>query len=280
MRRLVGPVVLLLTVVATSCASADDPSDRSSAPPTETGSVSTLAATVDGTFDVGGHELYIRCTGSGSPTVVYLHGYIFDPSGGGSENAGEIPGLLEDQHEVCVYDRANVGKSDTVEGPLTASSSVEDLDALLDAAGIEGPYLLIGASFGGLLAYTYAATHPDDVVAMVLLDPSLPGFDDGPFDWEATTEQLDQAVASREASKLEGQEPAIPVTLIVPEKPEIVVSSAEEYAATKARILAAQRRFLDRFPEGELVIVDAPHYMEPVIPDRIADEVIEVAGRA
>jgi pimeloyl-ACP methyl ester carboxylesterase len=280
MRRLVGAVVLLLTVVATSCASADDPSDRSSAPPTETASVSSSAGTVEGTFDVGGHELYIRCTGSGSPTVLYLHGYIFDPSGGGSENAGEIPGLLEDQHEVCVYDRANVGKSDTVEGPLTASSSVEDLDALLDAAGIEGPYLLIGASFGGLLAYSYAATYPDDVVGMVLLDPNLPGFDDGPFDWEATTEQLDQAVASRDASKLEGQEPAIPVTLIAPEKPEIVVSSAEEYAATKARILAAQRRFLDRFPEGELVIVDAPHYMEPVIPDRIADEVIGVAGRA
>ena len=56
-------------------------------------------------------------------------------------------------------------------------------------------------------------------------------------------------------------------------------SSAEEYAATKAKILAAQRRFLDRFPEGELVIVDAPHYMEPVIPDRIAEEVMEVADR-
>ena len=281
MRGLVGVGVLLLTVIATSCASADEPYDPPSAPPSETSSGSTSVAAVEGTFDVGGHELYIRCQGSGSPTVVYLHGYIFDPSGGGSENAGEIPGLLEDQHQVCVYDRANVGQSETVEGPLTGSSSVADLDALLDAAGVDGPYLLVGASFGGLLAYTYAATYPDDVVGMVLLDPNLPGFDDGPFDWEATTEQLDQAVASREASKLEGEEPAIPVTLIGLEKPEVdFVSSAEEYAAIKEKILAAQQRFLDLFPDSELVIVDAPHYMEPVIPERIAEEVMAVADRA
>ena len=190
---------------------------------------------MDGTFDVGGHELYIRCTGSGSPTIVYLHGYIFDSSGGGSQNAGEIPGLLEEQHQVCVYDRANVGLSDAVEGPLTGSSSVNDLEALLEAANVEGPYLLVGASFGGLLAYMYAATYPEDVVGMVLLDSNLPGFDEGPFDWATTTEQLDQAAASREASKLEGQESDIPVTLIGLENPEgSFGSGAEQYADLKA----------------------------------------------
>ena len=93
----------------------------------------------------------------------------------------------------------------------------------------------MGASFGGLLAYTYAATYPEDVVGMVLLDPNLPGFDDGPFDWKATTEQLDQAVASREASKLEGEEPEIAVTLIGLENPEgSFGSGAEQYAELKA----------------------------------------------
>ncbi len=113
-----------------------------------------------------------------------------------------------------MYDRANVGRSDAVEGPLTGRSSIRDLDALLDAAEVDGPYLLVGGSFGGLLAYMYAATYPKDVVGMVLLDPNLPGYHDGPFDWESTTEQIDQTVASREASKLEGHEPDIPVTLI------------------------------------------------------------------
>jgi pimeloyl-ACP methyl ester carboxylesterase len=242
---------------------------------------SPAVATVDGTFDVGGHELYMRCTGTGSPTVVYLHGYIFDPSGGGSQNAGEVPGLLDERFQVCVYDRANVGGSGAVDGPLTGHSSVRDLEALLDAAEVDGPYLLVGASFGGLLAYMYAASHPNDVVGMVLLDPNLPGFDDGSFDWKGTTERLDQAAASREAARLEGREPDIPVTLLGLEDPEVdFVSSPEEFAEVKAAIMEAQLRFLDLFPDGKLVVVDAPHYMEPVIPDRIVEEIVAVADRA
>jgi pimeloyl-ACP methyl ester carboxylesterase len=251
----------------------------SSAPPTGGGQLS--APTVDDTFDVGGHELYMRCTGTGSPTIVYLHGYIFDPSGGGSQNAGDVPALLDDRFHVCIYDRANVGLSDTVEGPLTGRTSIRDLEALLEAAGVEGPYVLVGGSFGGLLAYMYAVTHPRDVVGMVLLDPNLPGYHEESFDWRSTTEQIDQSAASREASSFEGREPDIPVTLVGIENPEVdFVSGPEEYEEIKEQILRAQRRFLDAFPQGELVIVDTPHYMEPAIPDRIAQEVTEVAARS
>ena len=194
--------------------------------------------------------------------------------------AGKVPDLLADRYQVCVYDRANVGRSDAVEGPLTGRSSIKDLDALLEAADVDGPHLLVGGSFGGLLAYMYAATYPKDVVGMVLLDPNLPGYHEGTFDWESTMEQIDQTAASREASKLEGNEPDIPVTLIGLEDPEGDVTSAEQYEKLKKQVLQAQQRFLDNFPQGELVIVDAPHFMEPVIPDRIAEEIASVAARA
>ena len=276
--------VLLLTLISSACGSADPPapaaSDPGTSPEPSVSAVPSAEPTIEGSFDVGGHDLYIRCVGSGSPTIVYLHGYIFDPAGGGSQNAGQIPDLLADRHQVCVYDRANVGRSDAVEGPLTGRTSIEDLDALLDAADVEGPHLLVGASFGGLLAYMYATTYPKDVVGMVLLDPNLPGYHEGPFDWASTTEQIDQTAASREASKLEGNEPDIPVTLVGLEDPEGDVTSAEQYEELKQQILQAQQRFLDNFPQGELVIVDAPHFMEPVIPDRIAEEIASVAERA
>ena len=272
--------VSLLTLLSIACGSAEDPPD---APAASDPASATPAAepTIEGSFDVGGHELYIRCVGSGSPTIVYLHGYIFDPAGGGSQNAGRVPDLLADRYQVCVYDRANVGRSDAVEGPLTGGSSIRDLDALLDAADVDGPYLLVGGSFGGLLAYMYAATYPKEVVGLVLLDPNLPGYHDEPFDWKPTTEQIDQMAVSREASKLEGHEPDIPVTLVGLEDPEVdFVSDAEQYQKLKEQIMQAQQRFLDHFPQGELVVVDAPHYMEPVIPDRIAEEIASVAERA
>ena len=51
---------------------------------------------------------------------------------------------------------------------------MEDLHRLLAAAGVEPPYVLLGASFGGMLAYLYANTYPDEVVGMVLLDAMFP----------------------------------------------------------------------------------------------------------
>lgn len=58
-------------------------------------------------------------------------------------------------------------------GAGSAASRGRDLHALLEAAQVPGPYVLLGASFGGLIADMYAATYPDQVVGMVLLDASL-----------------------------------------------------------------------------------------------------------
>ena len=61
--------------------------------------------------------------GTGSPTVIYLHGM-----GGSASSAGTIPAMLEDQQRVCVYDRLNsAGLSDRVDGPFTGKDQVEDL---------------------------------------------------------------------------------------------------------------------------------------------------------
>jgi len=241
-------------------------------------------------FDVGGHQLYMRCSGRGSPTVVYLHGYIHDAFGGGSQNAGTIPSLLEAKHQVCVYDRANVGRSDAVEGPLTGEDSVEDLHALLRAASIPPPYLLLGASWGGTTSLIYAATHPSDVAGMVLLDPPLPTGNEldkrflppedrlGRDDWKDSLEQVDQYATCEEALKLLRGEQDIPVTFVALKHQDLDASwPVEEMSAA---IRKDQRDLMRRFPEGRTVTVDAPHYMEPVIPDQIARWVEEVAEQA
>lgn len=280
-------VVTLICALAVSSCGGVNPDDKAS-PKAST----TTGRTLDeafGSFDVGGHKLDMKCQGSGSPTVVYLHGFISDPSGGGAKNSGDIPGLLAKRHRVCIYDRTNVGRSrqnGVVAGPLTGKDSVRDLHALLAAAKVPGPYVLLGASFGGLLADMYASTYPDDVVGMVLLDASLPQetkIDDRfapkserlqADEWKTTTEQVDRLTTYQQAQEIEGNEPKVPLTFIATKVVDLPPSFPVK--AMTAAIRAGQRKFVDRFSPGRLIFLDVPHYMEPVIPERIAQEVEQV----
>jgi pimeloyl-ACP methyl ester carboxylesterase len=73
---------------------------------------------------------------------------------------------------VCSYDRANLGQSDPAEGPRTAQDAADDLSAMLAPAKETGPYILVGASFGGHIVRLFAAQHPGEVAGIVLVDAS------------------------------------------------------------------------------------------------------------
>lgn len=288
-----GALLISVCSVASACGG-DDPRPEAKRPAqssTTTPSPTSDASRTEGTFDVGGHKLYIRCEGSGSPTVVYLHGYIQAAGTGGSHNAGRIPELLANRNRVCVYDRANVGGSDVLPGPLTGTGTVRDLHALLKAADVSAPFVLLGASYGGLIADMYAATYPDEIVGLVLLDPALPG-GDAVIDaflpepqrlqtdtWKEGLEKLDLLVTDRQAKALAGSEPQVPMTLIA-----IKDFDLDPAWRPKKRIIAAyrrlQREFVARFERGRLLTVDVPHFMEPEIPERIAEETRRVIDRA
>ena len=90
-----------------------------------------------------------------------------------------LPGVAESTR-VCTYDRpgtvASIGeddfvsRSDAIAQPRTTPEAVAELHALLQAAAIPGPYVLAGHSLGGFFARLYAATYPDEVVGLVLVD--------------------------------------------------------------------------------------------------------------
>ena len=115
--------------------------------------------------DVGGHRLNIRCSGQGSPVVVLDAGLAND------NHAWEpVEKLVSEFTKVCSYDRAGLGESDAAPGVANSQTASDDLHALLSGAGINRPVVLVGHSYGGLVAQLYGAQHPNDVAGVVLVD--------------------------------------------------------------------------------------------------------------
>jgi pimeloyl-ACP methyl ester carboxylesterase len=125
---------------------------------------------MDGVYDiVGGRQMYLSSVGDGGPTV------ILDSGLGDSAAAWfGIESAVSGFTRVVTYDRAGSigGASDPAGSPRVASDVVADLRALLIAAGIPGPYVLVGHSIGGVFSRVFAHTWPEDVAGLVLVDSS------------------------------------------------------------------------------------------------------------
>jgi pimeloyl-ACP methyl ester carboxylesterase len=120
-------------------------------------------------YDVGGYELHLNCTGSGGPTVVLQSGL--------SEMSpywSHITPAIEDTTRICAYDRAGQGWSEDSPHVPDGVQVAADLHTLLAQAGETGPFVLVGHSTGGAYAMTYAARYPEQVAGLVLLDSASP----------------------------------------------------------------------------------------------------------
>jgi pimeloyl-ACP methyl ester carboxylesterase len=120
-------------------------------------------------IDTGGYRLHLRCLGAGSPTVI-----LESALPAGSSVWGWIQPAIADTTRVCAYDRAGEGWSELGPEPRDAIQVAGELHTLLSTAGVDGPLILVGHSFGGLYTRVYAGRYPDQVVGMVLIDASHP----------------------------------------------------------------------------------------------------------
>jgi pimeloyl-ACP methyl ester carboxylesterase len=125
----------------------------------------------DRLVDIGGRCLHLVDAGQGTPAVVIIPAL-------GENVLGWLPIVraLEGETHVCVYDRAGIGWSDPPpRRRRTPDDMARDLRLLLDAAGIAPPYIVVGHSLGGIVARRFAASWPDAVAGLVLIDSSHEG---------------------------------------------------------------------------------------------------------
>jgi len=293
--------IAISTLVLAACGTDSSPPPRSSDQGDEntTASASDAApalprinlpvepgATVEGVIEVDGHDIYARCSGTGKPTVVYFTGWAPDPSKRGVSVIGAIEAVSDGRQRICSYERRNTGRSETVAGTQSPDDLVDDVDGLLDALGEKGPFVLLGASFGGLVAGAYAVAHPDRTAGVLLLDSSIPddyviderhGFDGMCLQanreadaWESL-ERIDNCRLAKWAYDRRDREPDVPLIYLAARDP----SNRGEVADDPLR-----KAFVRRWSPGIWLSVSAPHWMDEADPNLVVKNLKRVNSLA
>ncbi|MFN8595345.1 MAG: alpha/beta hydrolase [Anaerolineae bacterium] len=167
-------LALVLVVMLTACVPADQPIPHTliatPLPPSPSPILPTTPlAALEGKFDVGGVRLFLSCQGQGHPTIVLDAGW-----GDDSHTWSKIIPDLRALTQVCVYDRASLGKSDDQGGERTSQEIAGQLHRLLGIAKIEAPYIMVGHSLGGVNVLLFADGYPTEVAGIVLIDSVHP----------------------------------------------------------------------------------------------------------
>ena len=237
----------------------------------------------DAKFTVNDHELYLSCAGGPGPTV------IFEAAIGGDHSLWPIAERIRDKAYVCVYDRPGNGDSSVPNEPMTARADVADLHELLEVADIPRPVVMVGHSYGGLIAWMEAVEHPDEVAGVVLIDASHP---DQYARWDAVMtddqrEQLREGLANfpwvnfpaslQEAADEYGSLPPVPLTVITGANvDESACDDGLPCEEMHTIWLELQDEYASLRPDARHVEASTGHYVQDDDPDLVVDEILKL----
>ncbi len=233
-------------------------------------------ADFEGHVDVGGYRLFVRCTGQGSPTVILDAGLAVS-----SATWSLVQPEVAKFTRVCSYDRAFLGQSDPGPAPRTSQMIVDDLRALLQNAGIPGPYVLVGWSFGGFNMQLLARQDGGrSVIGMVLVDAT-------PVQWIEVSDRLglpvpapgqtpEQVDLRASAAQILSAPPFPDIPLAVLTHEIGMPNPAAEQAWQELQAMHAQLS-----PRGELIVAEgARHRIHIDRPDLVIDAIRRVVDAA
>jgi pimeloyl-ACP methyl ester carboxylesterase len=246
---------------------------------------------------VGPYQVQVAQQGSGRYTVIFESGFGTDLRAWRKV----APEVAKSAHTVA-YSRAGHGSSDARPEARTILQSSLELDQLVASAKLKPPFILVGHSYGGLLARAFAVRHPDWVAGMVLVDPADERFnpalrrldakraidDDKQFaaivpakfkpELALLQPVLDAGVLP---APLDGRLPDVPVVVLTSvrqaEKPMFFLESVEAVAIK--RDLHAD--FLRRFSDGSQVLtMKSGHNIQLEEPELVVAAVNKVIAAA
>ncbi|MGI5446108.1 alpha/beta fold hydrolase [Streptomyces sp. CA-243310] len=255
-----------------------------------------------------GGDVRLECRGAGSPTVVLVSGaggasdewtHLSRPAGTTPEpSPSAVLPTVASFTRVCAYDRPGTtrfdgspGRSTTVPQPTTAAEGVADLRTALSAAGERPPYVLVGASWGGMIAALFARTEPSRTVGLVTVDGASPFLRAAltPAQWSAWMDKIratdtgkglevpDYPASLRELADA----PALPRGL-----PAVVLTSDHPWdlrlgvgGSTWPAWLAAQDRLARDLHARHVTHTDSGHGIAVEQPGLVTDAVREVVDQ-
>jgi pimeloyl-ACP methyl ester carboxylesterase len=118
------------------------------------------------TVQIDNHNIQLYRMGHGTATVVMEAGL-----GANHKCWQEIDAIVAKSATVITYDRPGYLASDSCSKVRDAVTVANELHEALQQANIRAPYLLVGWSLGGVFVRVFADLFPEDVSAMVLVDP-------------------------------------------------------------------------------------------------------------
>jgi pimeloyl-ACP methyl ester carboxylesterase len=281
-------VAALFLVVAGIALAQTGPQERARVLPVSTPEVERLV-------DVGGRKLDSCVCGSGSPTVVLVSGLEI-----ARDNWDSVVPELAAKTAVVTYDRAGVGKSELGGLPTDGLRSAEDLHFLLEQLGVPKPYVLVGHSYGGMVARLYASRHPEDMGGLILeetqhednlieMRKTLEGKDLEAFDRllgerlrtpEKPVTEADYMNLTRDELRKSRPLPHIPfVVLVVAGRARAMKDLFSDEAVEKLDKIdnALNKKLAALVPEGRLVMVEGTgHLVHVDKPDVLIGPVVEM----
>ena len=239
-----------------------------------------------------GYTLQARVQGEGPTTVVFESGF--------AQGADVWKAVIAELGTGCrciAYGRAGLGGSGSDGAPKTIDAHLVDLEAVVDTLAPNARFVLVGHSYGGLLATEYARRHPERLQGLVLVDPATMGqrhaflqadharvqADDAallkmlPPAWAADYRTLVAQLDAPAAATPTGM-PDVPVALLTSTRVAAEPFVFEETAQGKALWKAQHAALFAAFSRGTHRYIPTGHNIHREDPKAVAEAIRAVAG--
>ena len=244
---------------------------------------------------VGSYQVQMASAGSGRYTVLFESGFGTD-----LRAWRKVAPEVAKTARTVTYSRAGYGASDPRPEPRTLLQSSEELDQLVAAARLTPPFILVGHSYGGMLARAFAARHPDWIAGMVLVDPSDERFNPALRKLDASRAAADDKqfaaiVPPKFQPELQQLQPVLdsgtfPVAGKLPDVPVVVLTSVQqadkpEFFLETPEAVAVKRGlhadFLRQFSDGSQVLTEkSGHNIQLEEPQLVVGAIAKVIAAA